>query len=46
MHLIQLGSGLIKKYMIYILVHFDEIKTQRKHVDIYDNMVEFNGLRF
>ena len=31
--------------MIYILVHFNEIKIERKHVDVYVNMVELKGTR-
>ena len=48
MHVIQKGSILINIYiyMIYILVLFNEIKIERKHVDVHVNMKKFNGLGF
>ena len=32
--------------MIYILIHFNEIKNEQKHVDVCVNMKKFNGLGF
>ena len=32
--------------MIYIPIHFNDIKIVWKHIDVYVNMAEFKGLRF